>query len=433
MGNPKHLEWLLAGVSSWNARRIHSPSLHPDFSQLDIRTAFEEADQCKPAQRLQLNEINFTAADLSGASLSRCDLLFAKMDRAVLNFADLSGANLLKASLRGAELRNAIVVGADLGETDLLRAELSHARLARAKLGNSKLAYANLTSARLRGADLFSSDLRHSNLKDADLRGADLRSAMVRSANMHGADVRTVFFPNPDGQGTSKEFTDLSATIGLVQLQLEDMRGDLGVILPEGLVYPAHWKEPIAQVRGSNGVDQPQSAGALNIQTVARALEENKVPIALTGLSLLTQLSLLRDQIVGDNELAATAPEKCEQMLDFVDDMIAGTHQTLDSVPSKNQPLTEEEAEEVTGFLMRWFSSAKDGFTNILDPEKLGHTTAPAAVVLGFGAFGYLASGFNVVGFGAGSLFGRWVAQDLKFGAASDKAQALLEEEEDQK
>lgn len=425
MESSQHLQWLLEGVAAWNTRRIHNPNIEPDFRNIDIRAAFEANGLCKPAQRLALNGIDFSNANMKSVRLQRCDLLNAKMDRARLGFADLSGANLLKASLRGAALRNAVVVGADLGETDLLASDLSRARLARAKLGNARMGYANLNHARLRGADLFSSDLRHADLRGADLRGADLRNAMIRSSNLDGADVRTVFLPHPSGSGTAVEVTDLSSTIGLVQAQLNEMRGDLGVILPTGLKHPEHWREPLPEKRPI--VAQTGSEDNISVANVTRALEENRVPIALTGLSLLSQLSLLRDQILQSNDLAVNDSEAREQMLNFVDEMIVNTHEALDNVPTATQTVTEEEAEEFAGFVSRWFNSAKDGFNNILDPEKLGHSTAPAATVLGFGAFGYLISGFNVLGFGAGSLFGRWFVQDIKFGAASEKAEKLLE------
>jgi hypothetical protein len=41
-----------------------------------------------------------------------------------------------------------------------------------------------------------------------------------------------------------REFTDLSETQHLTQEQLESMKGDRGVILPDHLTYPEHWPEP---------------------------------------------------------------------------------------------------------------------------------------------------------------------------------------------
>ena len=77
-------------------------------------------------------------------------------------------------------------------------------------------------------------DLFEANLHRADLRGADLLGA-----ELFMADCRTVI--NDAGE---RKFTNLSEIVRLRQEQLENMRGDRGVIIPDDLTYPEHWPEP---------------------------------------------------------------------------------------------------------------------------------------------------------------------------------------------
>ena len=74
---------------------------------------------------------------------------------------------------------------------------------------------------------------------EIDLFWADLRGANLHRAKLQGADCRTVI--NDAGE---REFTDLSETEGLTQEQLESMRGDRWVIIPDDLTYPEDWPEP---------------------------------------------------------------------------------------------------------------------------------------------------------------------------------------------
>jgi hypothetical protein len=90
-----------------------------------------------------------------------------------------------------------------------------------------------------KSAGLPKEDLREAFLHAAELPGADLRGADLRGANTWAADCRTVI--NDAGE---REFTDLSETEGLTQEQLENMRGDRGVIIPDRLTYPEDWPEP---------------------------------------------------------------------------------------------------------------------------------------------------------------------------------------------
>jgi len=85
---------------------------------------------------------------------------------------------------------------------------------------------ADLSGADLRGTDLGGANLRGASLIGADLRGADLRDADLTGADTRGADLRGA---------------DLTASIFLIQSQLDAARGDLDTRLPPSVTRPSHW------------------------------------------------------------------------------------------------------------------------------------------------------------------------------------------------
>jgi len=98
--------------------------------------------------------------DLTGANLSRCDLL---------------EVNLRGVCLRGIFLGGSHLDRADLSEADLRDAGLQVCRLYKASLRDADLRQANLRSADVAGADLTGADLRGTSLLAVDLSPAVLR------------------------------------------------------------------------------------------------------------------------------------------------------------------------------------------------------------------------------------------------------------------
>src|SRR5271166_411168 len=90
---------------------------------------------------------------------------------------DLTGANLTGADLGGAELSKAYLSGADLISANLVGAKLTGAHLDNAKLTRADLRLADLTEADLSGANLTSAQLDDARLTDARLARATLTQA----------------------------------------------------------------------------------------------------------------------------------------------------------------------------------------------------------------------------------------------------------------
>ena len=133
---------------------------------------------------------------------------------------DLTAADLIEADLSGADLRGADLTAADLSGADLRGADL--------------------VGANLREADLVGADLVGADLIEADLSGADLRGANLRGADLRGADITSI---KSARRTKNAGRTDFTFARNLVQSQLEEMHGDTGVILPDGLVHPDSWPE----------------------------------------------------------------------------------------------------------------------------------------------------------------------------------------------
>ena len=128
---------------------------------------------------LQVRPINLRGMHLNFLNAPSAFLVNADLRGSQLQFANLRGADLRAALFRdekksinftGANLSGATLTGADLSGATLTGANLSWATLTDANLRR-----ATLTGANLRRATLTDADLSGATLTDADLSGADLR------------------------------------------------------------------------------------------------------------------------------------------------------------------------------------------------------------------------------------------------------------------
>jgi len=143
--------------------------------------------------------------------------------RADLEGEDLSGRNLAEAALTNANLKRSDLSGSDLSDALLHGADLRHAEIIGGQMQGANLAVARLRHAHLRGCQL-----QGANFKGADLAGADLSGSIFDGAEMKGANLL----------GVNLEDADLSGAKGLVQSQLEGVKGNAKTRLPPGLRLP---------------------------------------------------------------------------------------------------------------------------------------------------------------------------------------------------
>jgi uncharacterized protein YjbI with pentapeptide repeats len=135
-----------------------------------------------------LPNIDFTGAQLQGASLKEASLQGASLDD-----AQLQGASLFEAQLRSASLIGAQLQGVPLDYAQLQGASLDDAQLQGASLDSAQLQGGSLGGAQLEGATLYSAQLQGASLDGAVLQGASLEYAQLQGASLGRRVVRGVW------------------------------------------------------------------------------------------------------------------------------------------------------------------------------------------------------------------------------------------------
>ncbi len=154
-------------------------------------------------QAQDLKGINFSGANLSGASFLRADLTGAIFTGANLEGADFSGAHLKDAHLERVRAEKAGFGMADLSGACLFGANLAHAGFVKADLSGADLRCAELRGARLREANLSGADLTEANLKGGDLSLCNVSHTFFTNADMRNTRLRQVTgFKEADWIGT---------------------------------------------------------------------------------------------------------------------------------------------------------------------------------------------------------------------------------------
>jgi hypothetical protein len=159
----------------------------------------------------------------------------ANRDRLHLSGLDLRRADAMGASMVGADLGGARLEGAYLSEARLEKVDLFRARLEGAILSRARLEGADLTGARLEGAYLSEARLEKVSLVRARLEGADLNGARLEGTNLRYADFRQSKWAGASNRASPAHFADYRGAQGLTQLQLEELIGNAGTLLSEGL------------------------------------------------------------------------------------------------------------------------------------------------------------------------------------------------------
>lgn len=145
MANPEHLEILKQGAMVWNDWRREHCEIKPNFSGAVI-------------PRIDLMEVNFSDADLSGAdliyaNLSGANLVNANLNRAVLVYATLSSTRLTGARFDHAELAYTIFANIDLREAVGLE-NIKHAAPSEVSISTIYLSQGRIPEVFLRGCGL---------------------------------------------------------------------------------------------------------------------------------------------------------------------------------------------------------------------------------------------------------------------------------------
>jgi len=225
--------------------------------------------------------------------------------------------------------------------------------------------------------------------------------------------------------------SNISEVKNLTQSQLASMLGDSETIIPDHLTRPAHW--PQFEMPGAGAqqetysrqptAETPESSVAPHVSraTIAARLQTETPVIALTSASLLEQIANFRETIRANNQLAVEHTEFRNDLLSFLDALHFDLKSLLKTLPPPNEPPNKEHIEQTANWADRFIGTAIPEWQKYLAPEALGKASAPAGIILTCGALGAALTGFNPLGFGAGSVVGKWITGELKTGAAADK------------
>ncbi|MDE1850413.1 MAG: pentapeptide repeat-containing protein [Candidatus Micrarchaeota archaeon] len=139
-------------------------------------------------------------ANLAGASLRYCQLMYYQLAGDNFQSADLTGSNMYGADANGSNFQ-----GATLAWVNLQLANLSLANFHGASLANSSMEGAILSGANLQGANLAYANLQGANLKGANLQSSNLVGASLQGANLAGANLQSA-------NASSADFQDANLT-----------------------------------------------------------------------------------------------------------------------------------------------------------------------------------------------------------------------------
>ncbi len=175
--------------------------------------------------RAKLRAVDFSRAELAGASFRGSELEDVRFDGANLTKADFAECGLFRCRFDGAELGDASFANGRVVQSSFFAARMAHANLAKSTFETTAFVEAVLTRAHLvrfqakhcdlRGCDLSGSELAAATLSDTDLRRADLSEAHLyatrfertKVCGLHGTPFLAEHFGagldfSPEGDGS---------------------------------------------------------------------------------------------------------------------------------------------------------------------------------------------------------------------------------------
>ena len=207
MANAEHLDWLLEGVDSWNARRRREP--------FDPKLDAEDVSRSLGVQERE--DIREIGANIEGINLSGANLIDSTLRDTDLSSSHLSLAKLNRANLVGSRFDKSVFTGTELRGTRLISASLADARIF-----HSDFTAAILVGANLRGTQFWECNLHRSHLYSADMTGTDFIRSKPWEANLFWTPGQQILEPAELDVDT---IVGLDALLGLCR-QLRSAYGD---------------------------------------------------------------------------------------------------------------------------------------------------------------------------------------------------------------
>lgn len=176
--------------------------IEPDLNQVSFEGSdLGESNFVKPVmeqadfREAKLNGVNFVEAQLNGSGFQQAVMINSRfVGGCQMNNCDFSGADISQSCLRENQLRQAVFTGATLNEADLSGAQLQHsdfqqatalrAQFIKSELGKADMSRCNLMEGSLFKAMLVEADFSGSNLYCVNFMEATLGGTRFKDANL---------------------------------------------------------------------------------------------------------------------------------------------------------------------------------------------------------------------------------------------------------
>ncbi len=227
MANAEHLNWLLEGVDSWNARRRREP-FDPELDAEDVsrRLGVQEREDIREIGA-RIRGINLSGANLNGSTLRDTDLSSSHLSLAKFNRANLVGSCFDGSVVARTEFRSARLISASLANARIFHSDFTAAILAGANVKGTQFWECNLQRTHLYSADMTDTDFIRSKPWEANLfwtpRQEILAPAELDVERIDGLDdllglCRQIRFAYGDDvvlyfRGESREFGELRPSV----------------------------------------------------------------------------------------------------------------------------------------------------------------------------------------------------------------------------
>jgi uncharacterized protein YjbI with pentapeptide repeats len=152
-----------------------------------------------PSECTSMRGINLAGADMRGVTFASSNEARVSMSGAQMNGVKLDGVDLSWLNFSLSLMYGASLVGADLHAADFSGADLTMANLTGSNLSEAELRLTALSFARLDGANLYKARAIVSDLTGASLVGADLVGGIFYGARFNKTSLWGAIPPNSDG------------------------------------------------------------------------------------------------------------------------------------------------------------------------------------------------------------------------------------------
>jgi uncharacterized protein YjbI with pentapeptide repeats/predicted transcriptional regulator len=151
VANEEHLAEYKKGCESWNLWRSANPSVQPDLSRLDFKSAILEG--------FNFSNTDFSRTKFFKATFSNVDLQSAKFSEAELIVTVFINANFSNANLQNSSLNASLAIESDFSSADLTGASLEASTFIGANFNSANFKDSSLESFQAPGADFSFADL----------------------------------------------------------------------------------------------------------------------------------------------------------------------------------------------------------------------------------------------------------------------------------